>query len=58
MKIQKKIGGGGVGSEGWGVKVDVNVEVKLLGKCKKNEGWGSGCSESVRVDVNEEVKLL
>ena len=33
MKIQKKIfflGGGGGGGLGWGVRVDVNGEVKLL----------------------------
>ena len=32
-KIQKKLGGGGVGSGGlgwWGVKVDVNEELKFL----------------------------
>ena len=37
------------GESGWGVRVDVNEELKFLGKCtKKNsggggrEGWGSG----------------
>ena len=33
MKIQKKIfwgGGGSVGGSGWGVRVDVNEELKCL----------------------------
>ena len=34
VKIQKKItfflGGGGIGASGWGVRVDVNGEVKFL----------------------------
>ena len=31
VKIQKKkLGGGGVGGSGWGVRVDVNGEEKLL----------------------------
>ena len=29
LKFKKKSGGGGVGS-GWGVRVDVNEEMKLL----------------------------
>ena len=47
MKIQKKIvrGGGGVGS-GWGVRVDVNEELKFLwgGRFRGGggSGWGSG----------------
>ena len=39
MKIQKKNwgGGGGRGESGWGgVRVDVNEELKFLGKLKKN----------------------
>ena len=56
VKIQKKIwggGGGGSGSglgRGGGVRVDVNEELKFLGKLKKKWGggvpggrvWGSG----------------
>ena len=48
VKIQKKIGGegrGGVGSGGrvGGVRVDVNEELKFLGKfIKKNRGGGVG----------------
>ena len=34
VKIQKKklggVGGGGVGGSGWGVRVDVNEELKFL----------------------------
>ena len=32
MKIKKKLGGGGRGGEGsgWGVRVDVNEELKFL----------------------------
>ena len=39
MKIQKKkMGGGG---SGWGgVRVDVNEELKYLGKFKKKDGGG------------------
>ena len=47
VKIQKHFffqgGGGGVrgGASGWGVRVDVNGEVKFLRKLKKkNEGGG------------------
>ena len=51
VKIQKKMGGGsrvrGVRS-GWGVRVDVNKELKFLRKfTKKNNrgvGGGRGCS--------------
>ena len=66
MKIQKQIfffGRGGVGGlgdgSGWGgVRVDVNEELKFLGKFKKIYifflGGGSGGSGwGVRVDVNE-----
>ena len=53
MKIQKKyffwggglVGSGGGGGSGWGVRVDVNGEVKFLRKFKKKkkfEGGGSG----------------
>ena len=44
-------GGGRVG----GVRVDVNEELKSLGKLKKKLGGGS---RGVRVDVNEELKFL
>ena len=40
MKIQKKIGGGGV--RVGGVRLDVNEELKYLGKFKKKIGWGGG----------------
>ena len=46
MKIKKKMLGGGVrwGSGWWGVRVDVNEELKFLGKfTKKNSG--GGCRE-------------
>ena len=67
MKIQKKIGGGGglgrVGGLVGGIRVDVNEELKFLGKfTKKSEGggswrgvrWGSGWwgGGGFRVDVN------
>ena len=48
MKIQKKnLGGGGVwGGVGWGVRVDVNEELKFLGKFTKKKiragGGGQG----------------
>ena len=55
MKIQKKKnlggslgGGGGGGGSGWGVRVDVNEELKFLGKFKKKKKkiffffWGGG----------------
>ena len=77
VKIQKKIfffGGGGEvgwgywsGGRVWGVRVDVNEELKFLGKfTKKNSGagcrfgaWGCGGSGwgGVRVDVNEELNF-
>ena len=43
MKIQRKIGGGGVRGEGegWGVRVDVNEELKFFVKIKKTI-WGGG----------------
>ena len=40
MKIKKKKLGGGVGLGGGGVRVDVNEELKYLGKFKKKWGWG------------------
>ena len=55
MKIQKKNGGGcrGGGGVGWGVRVDVNEELKFLRKIKKKKNtiggggvWGRG-----RVDL-------
>ena len=37
--------GGQVGGLGWGVRVDVNEELKFLRKfTKKIEGWLGGCS--------------
>ena len=49
VKIPKKKNrgggsGGGVGSgeSGWGVRVDVNEELKFLGKFTKKK-WGGGC---------------
>ena len=69
------MGGGGSrvgGRSGWGVRVDVNEELKFLRKFtkKKLDGGGvgggggrgvlvGGCSGwGVRVDVNEELKFL
>ena len=52
VKIQKKKkkkkngGGGGGGASGWGVRVDVNGEVKVF---EKNQ---------IRVDGNGKLKLL
>ena len=58
MKIQKKNLGVGVGG---GVRVDVNEELKFLGKLKKKigggGGGGGGLGWGVRVDVNEELKF-
>ena len=48
---------------GWGVREDVNEELKLLCKCTKESQVGvclgvqSG-GGGVRVDLNEELKLL
>ena len=39
----KKIGVGeglGVGESGWGIRVDVNEELKFLGKIHKKREWG------------------
>ena len=67
VKIKKNCGGvGGRGSgPGWGVKVDLNEELKFLRKFKKKIFfffWGGRCrvrgGGGVRVDVNEELKLL
>ena len=33
---------GGGGGSGWGVRVDVNEELKFLGKFTKNSGGGGG----------------
>ena len=66
VKIHKKNwgGGGGVGGDGqvggWvgGVRVDVNEELKFLGKFTKNIGgrkgvrWGGSGWWGVKVDVN------
>ena len=40
-----------------GVRVDVNEELKFLGKFKKKLG-GRGVGMGVRMDLNEEVKYL
>ena len=64
VKIQKKIRGGGWvgggGGSGWGVRVDVNEELKFLGKFTKKIGGGGGGGGGfgfggggVRMDVNE-----
>ena len=39
-----------------GIRVDVNEELKLLGKFKKKKNGGGG--GGVRVDVNKELKFL
>ena len=54
-----RVGGGG----GGGVRVDVNEELKFLGKFKNKIFffffWGGGGSGwGVMVDVNEELKFL
>ena len=55
MKISTKNWGGGVlgrgGGErsGWGVRVDVNGELKFLGKFTKKIGGGGGGREGGRV---------
>ena len=57
VKIQKNnLGGGvrGVGSGGgrvWGVKVDVNEELKFLGKFTQKKFWGLGEGGSVAEGV-------
>ena len=61
VKIKKKNGlgggrvggglgeGGRVGGSGWrGVRVDVNEELKFLGKFTKKLGGGGGVAEGVR----------
>ena len=52
VKIQKKMGGRGVGSGGGrvrvgGVMVDVNEELKFLGKFTKKNSGGSGLGGQV-----------
>ena len=37
--------------------MDVNEELKFLGKFKTKKNWGGG-GGGVRVDVNEELKFL
>ena len=56
--------GGLGGGSGRGVRVDVNEELKFLGKFKKKK-WGGGSGGGsggrvggVRMDVNEELKFL
>ena len=79
VKIQKKDSffwggsvGGSVGGSGWGVRVDVNEELKFCENSKKKDffffggggggvvrgGVGGGSGWGVRVDVNEELKFL
>ena len=59
VKRGRSKGGGRVGGS-WGIRVDVNKELKFWGKfTKKNWWWGGGGSGwGVRVDVNEELKFL
>ena len=46
-------GGGGGGWSGWGIRVDVNEELKFLGKFTKNSGeGGSGGGRVGGGDVN------
>ena len=42
---------------GGGIRVDVNEELKYLGKLKKKIG-GGGSGWGVRMDVNNELKFL
>ena len=59
------MGGGVRGGSGWGVRVDVNEELKF---CENSIFfififfyfffWGGGVGLGVRVDVNEELKFL
>ena len=69
MKIKKKMkrgSGGAVGSgAGWGVRVDVNEELKFLRKfTKKSGGWGvrvgggqGGCQRRIEVFVKIQKKM-
>ena len=41
---------------GWGVRVDVNQELKFFWKIPKKEGGGSGWG--VKMDVIKELKFL
>ena len=52
------MGGRGGGGSGWGVRMDVNNELKFLLKIKKKIGGSGGSGWGVRVDVNEELKFL
>ena len=66
-KISRGGGGRGEGS-GWGLRVDVNEELKFFVKIQKKKIWGVGVGGGsrggvgggggVRVDVNEELKFL
>ena len=64
-RIEVFWGVGWVGGEGssWGVRMDVNGELKFLGKftTKNRRGggvrWGVGLG-GIRVDVKEELKFL
>ena len=58
MKIKKNFFG--VWGGGEGVRMDVNEELKFLGKLKKKMGGGGGGVRlgGVRMDVNEELKFL
>ena len=59
----KKNGGSAGRVGGGGVRVDVNEELKFLGKFKKKRFWGEGVRGSgvelgVWVTVNEDLKFL
>ena len=43
---------------GGGVRVDVNEELKYLGKFKKKIGGGGGVGLGFRMDVNNELEFL
>ena len=55
---------GGGGGQVWGVRMDVNEELKFLVKIQRKKNWGGGVrgvglgGGGVRVDVNEELKFL
>ena len=69
--LQIRVGGSGRGSS-WGVRVDVNGEVKFLSKIKKiyflggsglgvrgsGRGWGRVGGSGCRVDEKEESNYL
>ena len=46
------VSGGGGGGVSWGVRVDVNEELKFFGKFTKKKIGGGGGGGGVRVDVN------